>query len=439
MAAPAAKPDARAALTEARLTAPAPSAEAPWAREARTAALARLRAAGLPMRRDEYWKWTDPSALTAAEAAPAALPETPEDGGDDGVFDGVDALTLTFVDGVLRPDLSDAMALEGVEIARLSDALAKDIHWARDLFGVLEARGQSPVPRTLAALTTAQATEGVALRVTGRAPRPIRLRCLRDAAAADAQLHHLIRLEEGAELTLLETGPAAARLSQVTEVDLAPGARFHHVRTQGRDPQRRAITHVFARVGQGARYKSFTLTVNGALTRNEHVVEMTGDDAVAHMAGAAAGTGALHHDDTVFVTHAAERGESRQVFKKVLRDGAKGVFHGKILVKQAAQKTDGYQISQGLLLDDEADFLAKPELEIYADDVKCSHGSTVGAVDEDALYYLRARGVPKDQAQALLVLAFLGQAIDEIEDEALAEEIRTRVAVWIGGAAAGAA
>jgi Fe-S cluster assembly protein SufD len=188
---------------------------------------------------------------------------------------------------------------------------------------------------------------------------------------------------------------------------------------------------MFARLGAGAAYKSFTLTVNGRLTRNEQVVEFTGDDAIAHVAGACVGAGDFLHDDTVFVTHDAERCESRQVFKKVLRAGAKGVFQGKILVKEGAQKTDGYQISQGLLLDDSAEFLAKPELEIYADDVACSHGSTCGAVDEDMLFYMRARGVPRAEAQNLLVLAFLAEAVEEIEDEALAEEIRERIAGWI--------
>ena len=114
---------------------------------------------------------------------------------------------------------------------------------------------------------------------------------------------------------------------------------------------------------------------------------------MAHVAGACVGEGDFHHDDTVFVTHDAVGCESRQVFKKVLRGGAVGVFQGKILVKPGAQKTDGYQISQGLLLDETSQFLAKPELEIYADDVACSHGSTSGAVDEDMLFYLTSRGI----------------------------------------------
>jgi Fe-S cluster assembly protein SufD len=115
----------------------------------------------------------------------------------------------------------------------------------------------------------------------------------------------------------------------------------------------------------------------------------------------------------------------------VLKNGATGVFQGKILVKPGAQKTDGYQISQSLLLDEASQFLAKPELEIYADDVKCSHGSTSGAIDETALFYLRSRGVPLAQAQSLMVLAFLAETIAEIDDEALAEEIRHRLENWL--------
>ena len=152
------------------------------------------------------------------------------------------------------------------------------------------------------------------------------------------------------------------------------------------------------------------------------MIELTGDNAVAHVAGACMGDGDFHHDDTVFITHDALNCESRQVFKKVLRNGATGVFQGKILVKQGAQKTDGYQISQSLLLDDDSQFLAKPELEIYADDVACSHGSTSGAIDEEGLFYLRSRGIEEGPATDLLTIAFLAEAVMEIEDESLQDE-----------------
>ncbi len=406
---------------------PEPSGEAGWARAARARAARRLAEHGAPVRRDEYWKFTDPASLTAIPAPEAALLAA-----DAVVLDrGDDALRLVFVDGVFSPDRSDAAAIEGVEIQLLGEALATDIHWARDVFGVLEARGQSPVERPMASLNTARARHGVAIRVTGAATRPVSLVYLREAADADVLVRHLVRLEAGADLTLLESGPGAARFNAVTEVEVADGAAFHHVRTQGRDHERRAATALFARLGRESRLKSFTLTVNGRLTRNEAIVEFTGDNAAAHVAGACMGDGDFHHDDTVFITHDAVGCESRQVFKKVLRGSATGVFQGKILVKPGAQQTDGYQISQGLLLDETSQFLAKPELEIYADDVKCSHGSTSGAVDETALFYLTSRGIPRRDAEELLVLAFLDQAIAEIEDQRLADALRGRLAEWL--------
>ena len=397
-----------------------------WSEAARQDALARVQAAGLPGRRDEYWKYTRPDTLTQAAPVPAALFHSDEAP----LFDAVDRLKIVFVDGVFDADASDDLALSGVSIERLATADA-DIHWARDLYGVLEKRGQDPVARPLAALNTAFATDGVLIHVTGQAAKPINLIYLHNSETSDAILHNVIKLDEGASLTILETGPAAARFNKVMEVEIADTAAFHHIRAQGRDHERRAATHIFARLGTESTFKSFTLTANGVMTRNECVIELTGDDANATVGGACVGDGDFHHDDTVFVTHDAVNCESRQVFKKVLRNGATGVFQGKILVKEGAQKTDGYQISQSLLLDGDSQFLAKPELEIYADDVACSHGSTSGAIDETALFYLRSRGVPADVATDLLTLSFLAEAVEEIEDEDLREDINALLASWL--------
>ena len=399
-----------------------------WAAPARAAAKARLFAMGLPDKRDEYWRYTDPAPLTQTPAPLAAAFDASD---EPPLFDKLDRLKIVFVDGVFDAAASDDLALAGVEIDLISKTGMLDIHWARDSYGRLEERGQSPVPRPLAALNTAFATEGVLIRVSARAAKPISLIYVHESDSSDAILHHVVMLDAGANLTLLESGPAAARFNKVLEVEVADGARFHHIRAQGRDHARHAATHVFARLGHGSAFKSFTLTANGTLTRNEVVIEMRGDDAQAHVAGAAVGDGKFLHDDTVFITHAGQRCESRQVFKKVLKNGAVGVFQGKILVKPGAQKTDGYQISQSLLLDEDSQFLAKPELEIYADDVKCSHGSTSGAIDETALFYLRSRGVPLAAAQSLLVLAFLAEAIAEIEDDVIAEDIRSSLEGWL--------
>lgn len=421
-------PKAKEDMLAARLAALDLPAGKGWLATARTDALARLRAMGLPARRDEYWRYTDPASLNAAEPTAAVRFEA---GDEAAPFDGMDRLKLVFVDGVFDPAASDDLELSGVTIERLSQAGEKDIHWAQGLYGALETRGQTPVARPFAALNSAFAADGILIHVTAKAAKPVSLIYVHESETSDAILHHCVKLEPGAELTLLENGPAAARFSKVLEVDVADGASFHHIRIQGRDHQRRAVTHVFARLGTRSEMRSFTLTANGRLTRNEAVIELIGDEGRAHVAGAAVGDGDFHHDDTVFITHAGAACESRQVFKKVLMNGATGVFQGKILVKPGAQKTDGYQISQSLLLDEDSQFLAKPELEIYADDVKCSHGSTSGAIDETALFYLQSRGVPRRSAQALLVLAFLAEAIEEVADEAIADDIRARLDRWL--------
>lgn len=419
-------PEAKQTATEARLAA-LTLPEGGCLAAARHAALSRVQTMGLPNRRDEYWKYTRPDTLVQAEVPQASVFET----GEPPMFNDFDRLKVVFVDGVFDAEASDDLSLEGITIERLADVEQKDIHWAKDLYGVLEARGQTPVQRPLASLNSAFATDGVVIHVTGTPSKPVNLIYRHADTGSDAMLHHVIRVDAGAEATILENGPAAARFNKCMEIDIADTGSLHLVRAQGRDHERRAATHLFARLGTESVFKSFTLTVNGVLTRNEAVIELTGDDAVAHIAGACVGDGDFHHDDTVFITHDAVNCESRQVFKKVLRNGATGVFQGKILVKEGAQKTDGYQISQSLLLDDDSQFLAKPELEIYADDVACSHGSTSGAIDEEGLFYLRSRGVPKAEATDLMTLAFLAEAVEEIENGDVADAIIARLQGWL--------
>ncbi|MBL4811387.1 MAG: SufD family Fe-S cluster assembly protein [Rhodobacteraceae bacterium] len=426
-----AKFEQKAVLTAARLAVFADSGALPladWAQTRRQKALAWVKDVGLPIRRDEYWRYTDPASLTTPEATAltAGVQAAPE------VFTAQDSLRLVFVDGVFDAQASDPLEMDHVEILTLQEALTSKESWIKDLYGTLEAMGQAPVARPLAALNTAMAQQGIVVRVTGNAPRPISIIYQNVATDSDPMVHHLFKIENGAMLTVLETGSGAARMSAVSEVDIAENGAFHHVRTQGNNAQHRAVTHCFANLSENSLFKSFTLSAGGALTRNECIIMIAGDNAVAHVAGAALGDGDdFHHDNTVFITHDAVGCESRQVFKNVLRNGATGVFQGKILVKSGAQQTDGYQISQALLLGGDSQFLAKPELEIYADDVICSHGSTSGAIDETALFYLQSRGVPKARATDLLTIAFVAQALDEIDDEKLAESMLARLEDWL--------
>ena len=418
--------DGKRKAAEALLSAlPLPQGEVGWAREVRARARARLLDAGAPGRRDEYWKYTDPAPLTAPLRVAPAEGEGTEDGS---AVEAGDATTARFVNGRLRRDLSHFSPLPGVAIATLAETLAQDITIARELFGRLETAGQEKAARPLAILNTATATEGLVIQAIGRQPHAIHIRYDRIGEGA-SMVRHLVRLETGAELTLVESGSAT---NTVMEVSIADGATLHHVRTQtgSRAPH---ATHLFARLGEESQLKTFTLTADGSLTRNEVIVELQGDGGSGHIAGAVLARDSSHVDNTVFVTHAGQGCESRQVFKNVLADKARGIFQGKIFVRAGAQKTDGYQISQAVLLTDGAEFSAKPELEIYADDVACSHGSTTGALDRTAMFYLRSRGVPEGEAEAMLIAAFADEAITEIADEGMADLMRQEVARWMAG------
>jgi len=236
-----------------------------WNAKNRAAAVDRLQSMGLPAPRDEYWRFTDPKSLNAVEAPTAALFDPKETD----IFDTVDRLEIVFVDGVFDAAASDDLSGANMTIERLSDAERQDTHWAAGCYGALEATGQTPVQRPFAALNTAYATDGMLIHVTGKVEKPVNITYRHANEKSDVLLHHVIKLEEGAELTLLENGPAAARLNKSCEVFVADRAAFHHVRTQGRDHERRAVTHIFADLGTESVFKSFTLTANGALTRNE--------------------------------------------------------------------------------------------------------------------------------------------------------------------------
>ena len=403
--------------------------KAAWHNNALHRARELARSTGPAQRRDEYWKFTDPAGLTGSSdsATPIRNAERLST-----VFDGIGRKRIVLSGGGLDRQQSDSLENSRIRIDELKDIFFDESHWCSDLFGTLEARGQAPVRRPFALENRLHAKCGLAIRVSGRQIRPIEIAY--DAgkpAAKSAHFRHVLKLDPDSELTLLETGFSGSGTNTVIEAELGNGARFNHVRIQNGMGRFRSITHMFARLDAGSSMKSFTATAHTDWLRNECVIELAGEGGAAHVSGAAIGSANFHQDDTLFVKHLAPNCESRQVFKKVLRNGAVGVFQGKILVEPAAQKTDGYQLSQALLLDDDAQFLAKPELEIYADDVACSHGSTSGGLDENALFYLRSRGIPASDAKGLLAAAFLAEAVEEIEDAQLAEAVRRQIQAWL--------
>ena len=379
----------------------------------------RLLADGAPVRQDEYWKYTDPLPLIGEGSHEwAPVRESP--------FDDISGPRIMVQGDTL--DLEGTIP-GGLEISRLRSTASGS---ACQLNGTCTAvqLPKDPVPRPLAALNAAAALDGVLIRATERVSVPVCLLLESEPRGGIAFSRATVHVEPGASLELLEFDRSGSVRNSAIEARVEEGGRLDHVRIQLGEA-RRETANAFVWLGAGAAYAGFTLTLDGELTRNETVLNLAGDGSAGHVAGGMLGAGTAHLDTTVLVIHSAEGCESRQVVRGVFDGRARGVFQGKVLVEQAAQKTDGYQISQAVLLDERAEFSSKPELEIYADDVKCSHGSTAGALDPEALFYLRSRGLEKHEAEAILIAAFLEQAFDEIRSPAAAEAVRAVSAAWM--------
>ncbi|WP_149541119.1 Fe-S cluster assembly protein SufD [Siccirubricoccus phaeus] len=401
-----------------------PGARLPWLRALREAAAEAFRIQGFPTRRAEAWKYTDLRLVAEAgfEEPLSAIDDDPALPAPRGPYRAV------FQDGRFREDLS---TLEEAPFAAASLAAALPALEAR--LGALA----RPAEAALVALNTALFEDGLVVTVpAGVAGGVLELLSFASAGERPAAFHprHLIRLEAGASLTLIETatGPAKARYlhNPVYEIELAEGATLTHARLQQEGLAAFQLGTAYARVASGATYDNFTLNAGGKLVRNEIHVVLEGPKAACHMNGAQLLRDGQHADTTTVLDHAAPDCASRQTYKTVLSGRSRGVFQGKIHVHQVAQRTDGYQMNQALLLSPEAEIDSKPQLEIYADDVKCSHGATVGEIDADQLFYLRARGIPEAKARAMLVEAFLTEAVEGVQDPVARDALQAAVAGW---------
>ena len=247
----------------------------------------------------------------------------------------------------------------------------------------------------------------------------------------------IVLVEPGARVTLIETfgGPAGVDYQVNAALDLVVGngATVERIKIGAESAAALHISTVTARIGAKASYRELTFTTGGAVTRNQLFLRCAGEGSVVRIAGANLLEDRQHVDSTLVLDHAARGCESREVFKSVLEDESRAVFQGKIVVQPQAQKTDGKMMTQALLLSEKAEADNKPELEIFADDVQCGHGATAGDLDEDLLFYLMARGIARPQAEALLIQAFVGEAIDGVGHEGVRDMLSGRVAAWLEG------
>jgi len=391
---------------------------------------------GLPHRRIEEWKYTDLRALMR-EAKPLASPPDAaakaraKDAGR--LLGDLDARRLVFVDGAFVPEQSDLRDLEpGLVVGSLAQALTDGDPVVAARLGKL-----APSSDAAVALNTALMGDGAVIRVASGATieRPLHLLFVASERPAATFTRSLVTIDHRARVMLIESheGPAAGdyQVNAALELFAGDGAHVDHVKVIGEGADALHVSTLAAAIGAHARFNTFSFVSSGAVVRNQLFLRFDGEGTVAGIRGASLLKNRQHADTTLLVDHIARDCQSREMFKSVLDNEAHGVFQGRIIVRRHAQKTDAKMMTQALLLSERAEADNKPELEIFADDVQCGHGATAGALDEDLKFYLMARGIPPVEAEAMLIQAFLGEAIEGIEHAGLREALIESVAAWL--------
>jgi Fe-S cluster assembly protein SufD len=406
----------------------------------REAAFRRFEAQGLPHRHVEEWKYTDLRTLMR-DAKPLAGPPDAsakaraKTAGE--LFAAIGARRIVFVDGAFVPELSDLSGLEpGLKIASLADALGRG---TSELTARLGAAG--PAEGDVAyALNTAFMGDGAIVEVAAGAEiaRPLHLVFSYGSERAAAVFSRsLVVLGARAGLTLLEThqGPDGVDYQVNTALDLVVGdaARLDHIKVNAEGSAALHLSTLSAAIGAKAQVSDFTFLTGGQIVRNRLFVKCAGAGTTLSLNGASLLTDKQHGDTTLLVDHAAGGCQGRELFKSVLDGASRGVFQGKIIVRHGAQKTDARMMTRALLLSEDAEADNKPELEIFADDVQCGHGATSGALDDNLKFYLMARGIPEQDAEALLIQSFVGEAIDTIAHEGVRDALMGATLQWLAG------
>ena len=408
----------------------------PAVRKLREDAFAGFEAKGLPHRRLESWRYTDLRALLR-EARPlaggAAVTEAVKARLDALKLEG---LRLVLVDGIFAPDLSSLDDIpEGVSVQSLSEALVSPREGlARVLSGPSVGADDTGLM-----LNTALMRDGVFVEIAeGRnLEQPIIIVSLASGEEERAVFHRSVVLAaEGSLATIVEVseaaGSAAQQINGAIVFETGDESEIQHVRIVTRQQAATVeVQSLLATVGAQAKFDSFALVCNAGTLRQQHFIRFAGEHSEIGLRGVNLLGGAQHSDVTLIVDHEVPHGTSRELFKTIAGGESTGVFQGKVIVRPHAQKTDGGMKSNALLLNEGASMYNKPELEIFADDVVCGHGATVAQIDGEQLFYLMARGLPRPQAEALVLQAFAGEAAEFIADETVRDLVMYEVEAWL--------
>ena len=419
-----------------------PGAGDKWVSALRTKAIETYGRLGLPHRRIEAWKYTDlrsrlTDALPPVQATGVPLTDADLTQALGSYVLAMPAYRLVVVEGELRAELSDVTGLKaaGVEVLSLAEALEHAPSWLKDVLGQVNARDDDAI----LALNTALMTGGAVLRIPAgvTVDKPVHLIQLDGSGEPVGSVtRNVIVAEAGASITVLESyagrGGRGLQRNAVTEVLVGDKAAITHYKLQREDSEAFHLSTWLVRLGADARYDAFQFSLGASLSRNQIYARFDGEGSSVGISGAFMMRDRQHCDTTILVEHRVPHCSSRELFKAVLDGESRGVFQGKIVVSPGAQKTDSKQMAQALLLSEAAEFDSKPELEIFADDVVCGHGATSGQIDEDLLFYLEARGIPEPEARALMVQAFVGEALERLENEELRTALAHASAEWLG-------
>ena len=407
-----------------------------WLRELRLKAIGAFAALGLPHRRVEEWKYSDLRAAMK-EAYPLARASI----GDPAAYvvakhlgAGFEKNTAEFVNG-------RAAAFTGVFAKKGAGSLAKlseePLAWLK---AELEAAASTFADGAIA-LNTALFTDGMVLDIPANAAFEMPLVIAftdGDGAArskAATYVRNVIRIGKGAKVTLVELFEGGRvpghQVNAVTQLVIGDGAEVTHVKLVETGHEDLHVGKWLIRTGANTTYRPFHMTLGAGFVRNELALKFDGQHSMLDLGAAYLNGDQGHTDTTLVIDHAVPHCTSRELVKGVLDQRARGVFQGKVIVRPDAQKTDGKQMAQALMLSEDTEFDSKPELEIHADDVVCGHGSTSAEIDPDLVFYLRARGIPREVALAMLVESFIGEAIDKVEHEGLREVFMNKARVWL--------
>jgi Fe-S cluster assembly protein SufD len=403
-----------------------------WLPALRREAMDRFSALGFPTTRNEDWHFTSvtPIAEKVFKIAPTRSGPATLSPADVAalVIGDPDWHRLVFVNGRFEASLSAFAGLPAdVKVTTLAEALKESPEFVAEHLGKL-ASGEG---QTFTAFNTAFAQDGVVIHVPGGevVEAPVHIVHIADSHASGVGIHPrlLVVAEPLAQITIVESYACAGPMSggylvnAVAEIEIGNGARVDHYKIQRESTDAFHVGTMQVRQGRDSTFHSFSYAAGAALSRTNVYTQLAGENAETRLNGLYLIDGTQHADHQTFVEHLAPACASRELYKGILDGGSHGVFNGKVYVDPIAQKTDGKQTNHALLLSDHARIDTKPQLEIFADDVKCTHGATVGRLDEGALFYMKSRGLGAENARALLTYAFAAEVLETIEVDALRE------------------